>query len=261
VEDRNIIYEDDGSGFSHKTNNNVTSSSTWRAIAKTYLYMFVAVLVSALTCVGLYFIFNAALGSNPTEEEMLKAGNTYLALLIISGVGSIIMMFVTQLVTIKAKRGGLICLLIYSVLMGILISGTMLTIMVESQDIGSFVSTIGWAFVGTAGMFGVMTLYGYLAKEKASALWYGIIGLLFGILFITLMNIFLRSETLYYFIGYAYIALVLLYVGYDTWLLKRHAESGTLTDNWAVYYALQLYTDFIYLFIRLAIIIARSKES
>jgi hypothetical protein len=73
VEDRNIIYEDDGSGFSHKTNNNVTSSSTWRAIAKTYLYMFVAVLVSALTCVGLYFIFNAALGSNPTEEEMLKA--------------------------------------------------------------------------------------------------------------------------------------------------------------------------------------------
>lgn len=262
MRDKNIIYQDDGSGFNNDYSDETISrgSSTWRALAKCYLYMFFALIISAGIAVGGFFGLRQLVLNANTQAQLEVISTGYLIALITSSIGVIVMMIVTMFVAVRNKKGGLVCLAFYSVFMGVLLSSIMLSIYATSYDLRSFAETIGWAFLATVGVFGAMSLYGFLAKEHGRALIYGIVGLFTGVLIMTLMNIFMQSTTLMWVIGYAYIALLMLYVGFDTWQMKRHAESGALTDGWAVYYALQLYSDFIYLFVRLAILIAANKE-
>jgi FtsH-binding integral membrane protein len=262
MEDRNIIYQDNDNGFNNNPRNAsmYRSESTWRAMARSYLYMLIALIISAGIALGGFFGLRQLVINATTDAQIEAISQGYSVAMITSLIGVVVMMFVTSIVAIKGKKGGLACLIIYSVFMGVLLSSVMLVVFAASSDLRMFAETIGWAFLATVGVFGAMTLYGFIAKEHGSALIYGIVGLFTGLLIMTIMNIFMRSETLMWVIGYAYIALLMLYVGFDTWQMKKHAESGQLTDGWAVYYALQLYTDFIYLFVRLAILIAANRQ-
>ena len=47
---------------------------------------------------------------------------------------------------------------------------------------------------------------------------------------------------------------------YDINRAKLMSESGYMTEGLAIYMALQLYTDFIYIFIRLIVIIGRNRD-
>ena len=86
------------------------------------------------------------------------------------------------------------------------------------------------------------------------------VGALFGILTLSLVNIFLQSEAIYYLISYIGLAAMLGITAYDINRAKLMSESGYMTEGLAIYMALQLYTDFIYIFIRLIVIIGRNRD-
>src|SRR6267142_1086015 len=112
---------------------------------------------------------------------------------------------------------------------------------------------IGVAFAITAGMFGGMSLIGYVTKiDLTSFRGFFIMGLI-GIIIASVVNIFLHSTPLYWIITYAAVALFLGLTAYDTQKLKEiaYATEGDprLANRLAINGALALYLDFINLFL------------
>jgi FtsH-binding integral membrane protein len=112
---------------------------------------------------------------------------------------------------------------------------------------------IGVAFAITAGMFGGMSLIGYVTKiDLTSFRGFFIMGLI-GIIIASVVNIFLASGPLYWIITYAAVALFLGLTAYDTQKLKQiaYATEGdpSMANRLAINGALALYLDFINLFL------------
>ena len=125
-------------------------------------------------------------------------------------------------------------------------------------------ANIGVAFGITAGMFGGMSLIGYVTRmDLTSFRGFFIMGLL-GIIIASVVNIFLQSGPLYWFITYAGVALFLGLTAYDTQKLKQiaYATEGNpqMANRLAINGALALYLDFINLFLSILQIMGRRRD-
>lgn len=111
------------------------------------------------------------------------------------------------------------------------------------------------AFVATTALFGVMTVFAFTTNldlsKWGSYLIIGVIGLVIAIV----VNMFLRSTMVETLISAAGVLIFTGLVAYDTQKIKRLAASpelqadGTLVSKYSIYMALQLYLDFVNLFI------------
>ncbi|HEX2905708.1 MAG TPA: Bax inhibitor-1/YccA family protein, partial [Phototrophicaceae bacterium] len=131
------------------------------------------------------------------------------------------------------------------------LNGFIFSLLFVVYDLGS----IGMAFLTTAGLFGAMTIVGYTTKTDltrySSYFMMGLIGLVIAMV----VNMFLGSGPLDFAIS---IFGVLLFTGltaYDTQKIKEMAAdpnieaSGSLAAKLGILGALQLYLDFINLFL------------
>lgn len=135
--------------------------------------------------------------------------------------------------------------MLYSVLTGLLLS-SIFFIYTE----GSIAS----AFVVSAGMFGIMSLYGYITKRDLSGLGNILFMGLIGLLLATVVNIWLASDTLMWITTYLGVIIFVGMTAYDTQQLKNiAAQSGAFDSSMqrkvAIIGALSLYLDFINLFL------------
>jgi uncharacterized protein len=124
-------------------------------------------------------------------------------------------------------------------------------------------ASVAQAFFVTAGVFGVMTIYGFVTKTDLSRLG-NILGMaLIGFIIASVVNIFLRSEGLYWIITYAGVLLFTGLVAYDTQKIKQMALSGAGDDEsgqkLAIIGALKLYLDFVNLFLLLLRVLGRQR--
>lgn len=129
-----------------------------------------------------------------------------------------------------------------------------------------FVYTAGsivYTFFITAGTFGAMSVYGYFTKSDLSKVGTYCIMALFGLIIASLVNIFLKSSTFEWIIS---IAGVLIFIGltaWDTQQVKRLAAANldpALADKLATMGAMNLYLDFINLFLFLLRIFGGSRD-
>ena len=228
---------------SYNYNNYVDENKATYPLTKVFGYMFLGLGLTAAIAFGLFFLLASA---NISPE-------VYIGMLAISSIGIIVMSIVTQLVLVRGNaKGGLISYIIYTVLMGVMLS---------SLFIGFDMSIIGYAFLCAAGSFGAMALYGIITKRETSSLGMIGVGLLFGVLTLTLVNFLLRSEPLYWIITYVGLIAMLMITAWDVNRAKRLSENGMLNQASAIFFALQIYTDFVYIFIRIVEIIARAKRN
>lgn len=148
----------------------------------------------------------------------------------------------------------LICFLIFSALMG-----TSLAPIFIYYKLG----TITYTFFITAGTFGAMSVYGYFTKSDLSKIGTYLIMALFGLIIACVVNIFLKSSGLEWIIS---IVGVLVFVGLTAWdtqqikqLSAANLDPGT-TDKLATLGALNLYLDFINLFLFILRIFGGSRD-
>ena len=112
--------------------------------------------------------------------------------------------------------------------------------------------TIVYTFFITAGTFGAMSVYGYFTKSDLTKMGTYLYMALWGLIIAIVVNIFLKSSALEWAIS---IIGVLLFTGltaWDTQQVKRLAAANLdpqMTDKLATMGALNLYLDFINLFI------------
>ena len=144
--------------------------------------------------------------------------------------------------------------LLYAVLNGITFS---VILLIYTQ------TTIASTFMITALTFGAMSLYGYITKTDLSRfrniLFMGLIGLII----LSLVNIFLRSDTASWIISILGLFVFLGLTAYDTQKIKQlyYATQNNLElqRKVAIRGALSLYLDFINLFLILLRLFGRRR--
>ena len=110
-------------------------------------------------------------------------------------------------------------------------------------------------FLISAGTFGALSLYGYTTNRDltklGSFLFMGLIGLIIA----SLVNIFMQSTAMYWALSYIGVAIFVGLTAFDAQRIKQMYYygdgSGDLTERYAISGALNLYLDFINLFIYL----------
>jgi FtsH-binding integral membrane protein len=112
-------------------------------------------------------------------------------------------------------------------------------------------NSIASTFVITAGMFGAMSIYGYLTKRDltswGSFLFMGLIGIVIA----SIVNIFVGSSAVSWVISGIGVIVFTGLTAYDTWKIKEMAAQGIEGRKPAILGALTLYLDFINLFLML----------
>ena len=114
-------------------------------------------------------------------------------------------------------------------------------------------TTLGVVFVETAGLFGAMSVYGFVTKRDLTRLGSFLFMALIGLVLVSIVNIFVHSSALQMIVGYVGILVFVGLTAFDTQRLKAIAVqtngNRALAARLAVVGSLTLYLDFINLFI------------
>ena len=143
---------------------------------------------------------------------------------------------------------------LYSVINGALFSSIFLVYTMTS---------IASVFFITAGTFGVMALIGYTTKKDLSSMGKILFMALIGIIIATIVNIFLKSSGLEMIVSYLGVLIFVGLTAYDTQKIKNMLmmapDASEASQKIALLGALNLYLDFINLFIYLLRIFGRRE--
>lgn len=208
------------------------------SITKVFGWLFMALGITAVTAYGFAYLFLSGLISYEGFELIM----------LIAVVLMIVETFVMHYRVLKNNKSLTVPFVIYSITMGLMLS-TFVAIINPVY--------IALAFGVTAMLFGVMALYGYLAKRDLNRMGALAFSLLFGSLIISVVNIFIASSAIDWIVSFVSFGAIMLFISVDMWRIKKIEESGMGTSNICLYCAFQLYVDFIYIFMRVISFIAR----
>ena len=204
-------------------------------MVKVYQYMSIALAISGLVA------FMVA--SSPTLMQAIFG--TPLAFVVMLAPLGFVIFFGFKLNSISAEKAKSF-LWIYSALMGLSLA-TIFAVYTATS--------ITRVFLITASTFGAMSIYGYTTKKDLTSFGSFLIMGLIGIMIASLINIFLKSSGLDFAISLLGVFIFIGLTAYDTQRIKQtyyhFAGNNEMVSKMAVMGALNLYMDFINLFIML----------
>ncbi len=219
-------------------------AQTNAVMKRVYVRMFIGLLVSAFCALGV--------ASSQTALAFLFGNQLVFWGMLIA---MIAMAFIIPARLQKMSSGAVLgCFVLYSALMGCWLAPLFLV-----YRLGTIVYTL---FI-TAGTFGAMSVYGYFTKSDLSKMGTYLMMALFGLLIAIVVNIFWANSTMEWIIS---IAGVLIFTGltaWDTQQVKRMAAANlepSMADKLATMGAMNLYLDFINLFIFLLRILGGNRD-
>lgn len=211
---------------------------------RVYVRMFIGLLVSAFCALGV--------ASSPAALSFFFGNQLVFWGMLIA---MLVMAFVIPSRLNKMSTGAVLsCFILYSALMGCWLAPIFLV-----YKLGTIVYTL---FI-TAGTFGAMSVYGYFTKTDLSRMGSYLIMALFGLLIAMVVNIFVASSTFDWIIS---IVGVLLFVGLTAWDTQQVKQLSAMNmdpamaDKLATMGAMNLYLDFINLFLFLLRILGGSSR-
>ena len=207
--------------------------------SKMFMWMFIGLLITFL--VGYYV---------STNENMIYnifATKFYWVIYIAEIVTVIVL---SARILKMSKNGAIFGFLLYSFLSGLTFSSIFLTFKISS---------IIFIFLITALVFLIFALIGHFTKINLTKLGTILFMGLIGILIASIINIFVQSQTFDLILVIIGIIVFIGYIAYDINKVKR-LEGQIDEDKLSIIGALELYLDFINLFIRLLQLFGKSKD-
>ena len=122
------------------------------------------------------------------------------------------------------------------------------------------ISSIIYVFGITALLFLIFALIGYFTKIDLTKIGVYLFMILLGVIICSIINIFVGSKTFDLGITIVCLIVFIIYIAYDMQIIKRNLYLISEEDNLAIYGALQLYLDFINIFLRLLQLFGRSRD-
>ena len=148
-----------------------------------------------------------------------------------------------------------ILFIVYSVVSGLTLSSIFLVYRLDS---------IGMVFLSSALMSGLMALYGYITKTNLSSFGKVLIFALLAVIIMSLINMFIGNGTFGIVISIISIVVFLGLTAYDMQSLKAmynyYENDEAELDKVSIYGALDLYLDFINIFLRLLQLFGKSRD-
>jgi FtsH-binding integral membrane protein len=216
-------------------------TSTTSPLVKVFAWMAVALGVTALMALGVFFAFASGLISD----------DLFAGLMIGSAITLMISYFWFLFGSLRRGEGNpSIPFFLYSGSMGVILSTLPLAYSIE---------LIGTSFGISALVFGIFAYYG--ATTKTSLLGVGQFTLVafMGLILLSLVNLLIGSVSVDWFISFGIFGVVLLMVAYQVWYVKQISDSGDISNSQAMYLAFSLYISFINIFLRILRFIAVSR--
>lgn len=207
--------------------------------SKMFMWMFVGLLITFL--VGYYVSMNENMIYN------IFATKFYWVIYIAEIVTVIVL---SARILKMSKNGAIFGFLLYSFLSGLTFSSIFITFKMSS---------IIFIFLITALVFLIFALIGYFTKIDLTKLGTILFMGLIGILIASIINIFVQSQTFDLILVIIGIIVFIGYIAYDINKVKR-LEGQIDEDKLSIIGALELYLDFINLFIRLLQLFGKSKD-
>ena len=194
-------------------------------LSNTFFRMFLGLLASGITAAFAYY-------SGLYIPLILSNGFFYLA------IAEVIVVLVLSLIFIK-------------------LSPTAVTVIFAAFELSSIV----YAFFGTAALFGALAFLGYKTEKDISS-WGTVltVALVIGLV-LTVINLFLRSSALDIALDWAILAIFFGLTVYDMNKIKRMGEEGFCeSEKLYVYGAMELYLDFINIFLRVLSLFGKRRN-
>ena len=221
--------------------------ATTSCLARVFMRMFVALLITAAVSFGIY--------SYPGAQEYLIANPM---LTIVMMVVQLIVVLVLSFRVMKMSPAvSNVLFFAYAILTGVTLSFIFI-----SYDIG----TIFQAFAIAALMFGAMAIYGTITRRDLTRLGSLCFMGLIGIIIASIVGMFVGfSDTVYLIINYVAVLIFVGITAYHTQRIKNmlaqanEANEEEAIKKISVYGALSLYLSFINLFLRILAIMGRRR--
>ena len=192
-----------------------------------------------------------------SNESMIRLLFSSQVPMIVLCVAELALVFGLSLGINKISAGtALMLFVIYSILNGLTCSVLLLVYTSES---------VYKAFLSTAGMFGAMSLYGLYTQRDLTSMGSFLRMGLFGLIIAMVINIFVGSSTAEFYISIFGVIIFMGLTAFDTAKIKQlslglNGADDEAMGKIAVIGALELYLDFINLFIYLLRIFGRRRD-
>lgn len=203
---------------------------------------------------GLLITFGFVFGALFVPEIAVLAYTIYYVLVIAMVIVAFSMTLLINKLSSVSLKGLFIA---YSVIMGLFLSP--LTFVYDNYSIISIL-------IGSAAMFGSMSLYGYLTRDNLQGYAKYLFGALIGMIVLSLFNMYFRSNGVDTFISILGVLVFAIYASVDTQRIKVSISELYFSGNEEIINkvqiigALNLYVDFINLFLYLLRIFGKSRD-
>ena len=211
-----------------------------KIIPKVFLWMFIGLAVT--------FGTGSIIANNPSAVTEIFKGSSVFILVIVE---IALVIFLSARIGKMSGTAAKAVFIIYSLVTGLTFS----SIFVVYE-----ISSIIYVFLATSLVMLIFALLGYYTKLDLTKLGTYLFMAIIGVVIVSIINIFVGSESLSLGICIITLIVFIAYIAYDIQVIKRKYEEQSLPeDNLAIYGALQLYLDFINIFIRLLELFGKEK--
>ena len=210
-----------------------------KVISNSFVWMCIGLLVTFVT--GYAVAQNANMLSN-------VFGNAFWAFIVLE---FILVIVLSARVMKMSPTSAKVCFILYSFVSGLTFS----SIFVYYE-----LTSILIVFLLGAVIFGVMACIGYNTKIDLTKIgFYFLIGIL-GVIILSVINIFMGNTVLDIVLSVVCLILFLGVTAYDVQKIKALSDTNLPADNLAIYGALQLYLDFINIFLQILELFNNNKD-
>ena len=223
----------------------IASASFPALMRKVYTWMALALVITGVTAYGV--------AHSPAMMQFIYGNSFVMWGLIIAELALLFM--VSDMINRLSLTTATLLFVLYSVVNGATLSVIFL---------GYSQSVIAKTFFITAGMFGVMSFYGYVTKQDLSSIGKILFMALIGLIIATIVNLFVRSSMFDMILSYVG---VVIFVGLTAWDTQKIKQMLLMADGMdesvqkiALMGALSLYLDFINLFLYLLRIFGGNRD-
>ena len=212
-----------------------------KIFSKVFLWMFIGLAVT--------FVTGSVVSNNPTLlEEIFSTG--WYWLIIVLEFGTVI--FLSARIHKMSATTAKVSFILYSFLTGLTFSTIFILFEMES---------IMMVFLITAVLMLVLSLIGYKTKMDLTKFGTFLLVILIGIVILSIVNIFMGLEQLEFIITIVSLIVFIGFIAYDVQKIKRMYEYNALPEeNLAIIGALELYLDFINIFLDLLKLFGNSND-
>ena len=244
VQDLEKIVE--GQSSTQRMERDLARSAAFPALMrKVYLWMTMALVITGLCAWGT--------ATSPSMVQLVYGNRAAIWVLFIAELG--LVFYTTARINRLSLTTATTLFILYSALNGVTLSSIFMVYAMTS---------IAKVFFITAGTFGVMALYGSVTKTDLSRFGNLFLMALFGLIIATLANLFIKSSGFDLILSYVGVVLFVGLTAWDSLQIKRALSLQTGMDESAqkvaLLGALELYLDFINLFLYLLRIFGRSDN-